>query len=199
MLYTYNCWCQCKHARSTLWKDVWIFRKTNFSWLSSYINFNFQPCSKLMTVLQFSQFIGDGHLLTWLIWHALHLLLLVLYSIFISLICISFVLPFCSMRRKRNWPMYNSKQNLRGCYSSAFERPPLLNRRGFQLHLGTRQVKTCFSKKQNPQNQTFSPTAPSFLGSFNLESPPPYCHQLYHYITCHNMLNLVIKTFPWTL
>ena len=45
---------------------------------------------------------------------ALHLLLLVLYSIFISLIsviCISFVLLFCSMGRIRNWPMYNSKQN----------------------------------------------------------------------------------------
>ena len=42
---------------------------------------------------------------------ALHLLLLVLYSIFISLICISFVLLLCSMRRIRNWPMYNSKQN----------------------------------------------------------------------------------------
>ena len=48
---------------------------------------------------------------TWLIWHALHLLLLVLYSIFISLICISSFLIFCSMRRIRYWPMYISKQN----------------------------------------------------------------------------------------
>ena len=40
----------------------------------------------------------------------------------------------------------------------------MLNRRGFQLHLGTRQIKACFSRKQNPQNQTFSPHSTEFPG-----------------------------------
>ena len=73
----------------------------------------------------------------------------------------------------------------------------MLNRRGFQLHLGTRQIKTCFSRKQNPAKPNFLPHSNEFPGLIQPRIPstilPPTIplHNLpQHAQPCHQNFSL---------